>query len=300
MTKRIQSVNPNVKTYYESNWESIANCYDLNSAGIPIDAAWYRRRIYRSVLNEKRPSKVLDIGCGGGQTVLDAFEIGAQVIGLEPVPSLVDFGKRKLSESGFNAEAIAQGDASDISRFESSTFDLVAMLSVIPHIPYQDWPSLHMEIQRVLKPGGYAVIAYRNELFDLYTENRFTHEFFMKNFYSLGSYSLEIREKISLELEDFIPRHNVPSLNHTESKDKRFGLLDRPKSNPLTQAEYLANYGLTLEHNFFCNIHPLLPNSAVSKSIEPSDLKHQAELAYFDKWQGNFMGSMFVSIARKD
>lgn len=299
MSKKIDIVDEKVKSYYEANWSSIANCYDVDQDGLPIDAAWYRRRIYNKILEEKRPSSVLDVGCGGGQTVLDALAMGSSAIGIEPIKSLVDHGQEKLTQAGFSRELITQGDASDISNYDDDSFDLVAMLSVIPHIPMKDWPSLHSEIARVLKPGGYCVIAYRNELFDLYTVNRFTHDFFMKNFFGSSFYSTELQNELSVELESFIPFNKVPPANHTESSDKRFGDLERPKSNPLIQAEYLKKYGLDLEKNYFCNIHPVLPNSLLFRTIDAPRLKHSIELDLFDAWQGNFMGSMFVTVARK-
>lgn len=299
MSDRIDSISVEVKKYYEKNWKSIANCYQVDSRGLPIDSAWYRRRIYKSLLESYKPSLILDIGCGGGHTVLDALELGLVSQGIEPILDLVSFGQQSLERAGYSRDLISLGDASAISNFSNEEFDLVAMLSVIPHVPLSDWYSLHKEVYRVLKPGGHCVIAYRNELFDMFTANRFSHEFFMEHFFSHPSYTDSVRLDLETELRDFIPFFNVPEKSHTESPDKSFGQLNRPKTNPLTYPSYIDNFGLRHEKNFFCNFHAVLPNMSKLKREEVKFIEHELELDLFDKWQGNFMSSMFVAVSRK-
>jgi ubiquinone/menaquinone biosynthesis C-methylase UbiE len=296
---RIEPVDSSVKAYYERNWESIANCYEIDEFGLPIDAAWYRRRIYKEVIEDYTPKNILDIGCGGGETVLDALQLGIDVNGIEPIENLVRFGQKKIANAGFDEKKITQGDASVISSFEDNSFDLISMLSVIPHVPMKDWFNLHSEIARVLRPGGISVIAYRNELFDLYTANRFTHEFFMSNFYSVNLYSEKLRREIYEELKKFIPHFEQPQIRHTEARDKSFGELVRPKTNPLVHNVYLKQFGMMSESTYFCNIHPFLPNMKLSEIEDFRSVKHKLEIEFYDKWQGYFMAAMFVSVARK-
>ena len=299
MSDKIKPISIEVKNYYEKNWQLIANCYQIDKQGIPVDSAWYRRRIYQGLLESYRPNHVLDIGCGGGQTVLDALELGLVSRGIEPILDLVNFGQQSLERAGYEKEQISLGDASSITNFGDEEFDLVAMLSVIPHVPESDWSFLHQEVSRVLKPGGICVIAYRNELFDLFTANRFSYTFFMENFFSHTSYTDAIRRDLESELKKFIPFFNVPEKNHTESPDKSFGELIRPKTNPLMYSSYIEKFGLQHEKNFFCNFHATLPNMSRHNLEDVRSIKHELELDLFDKWQGNFMSSMFVAVSRK-
>ena len=78
--------------YYSRNWDKIANCYDVDEVGLPIDPAWYRKRLYIEFLQRNKPQSVLDIGCGGGSSVLDALELGIDVRGIEPVAELKNHG----------------------------------------------------------------------------------------------------------------------------------------------------------------------------------------------------------------
>ena len=79
------ATSKDVLNYYERNRGKIANCYDLDHKGLPVDPAWYRRRLYNLFLKEYKPKSVLDIGCGGGWTVLDALKKGISAIGVEPI-----------------------------------------------------------------------------------------------------------------------------------------------------------------------------------------------------------------------
>ena len=69
-----------VLNYYSNNWNEIANCYDLDDNGFPLDPAWYRRRLYNLFLEKYNPKSVLDIGCGGGWTVLDSLKLGIKTM----------------------------------------------------------------------------------------------------------------------------------------------------------------------------------------------------------------------------
>jgi 2-polyprenyl-3-methyl-5-hydroxy-6-metoxy-1,4-benzoquinol methylase len=148
---KISQISANVKKYYEHNWQAIANCYQKDSDDLPIDPAWYRREIYLDYLEKYNPKKILDVGCGGGQTVLDGLIHGADVVGLEPISNLVHHGKHLLKASGFSESAIKEGDTSNLNDYEKGIFDSVAMLSVIPHVPIADWESLHSRIADLLK-----------------------------------------------------------------------------------------------------------------------------------------------------
>jgi SAM-dependent methyltransferase len=240
----------------------------------------------------------LDIGCGGGHTLLDACALGLSPVGIEPVPELVKFGKTLLSENGFDSERILQGDASTLLRVEEGSLDCISMLSVIPHIPESEWAQVHESISRGLSRTGKTFIAYRNELFDLYTANSFTHEFYQENFFSHWSYSEDKCHELMENLVAHIPNSTQPGTNHTNSDDKKFGNLKRVRSNPLVQAQYLSEFGLKIDEIMFCNFHPKLPSMG-SLSREEISIKHNLELDLANKWQGYFMASMFIIVASK-
>jgi hypothetical protein len=132
----------------------------------------------------------------------------------------------------------------------------------------------------------------------MYTLNSFTHEFYLKHFQTKNEFNVDELATISLALESLIPNHDKPGKNFTMSQDKTFGELDRPKSNPLTIADYLLKFNLILEETYFCNFHPIPPLISLDER-KLRTIKDSLELRYRTSWQGNFMAAMFVVIAKK-
>lgn len=91
---------------------------------------------------------VLDIGSGAGNMAHHLVHYG-QVIG-------IDFNPRPLPVAQMRGLDVSQGSG-DALPFPSATFDLVAMLDTIEHIP--DELAVLRECQRVLKPGGKLIIT---------------------------------------------------------------------------------------------------------------------------------------------
>ena len=94
-------------------------------------------------------STVLDIGCGNGKNML--YRKDLTTTGVEKSEELC----RICRNRGLN---VVQGDALSLP-FKESTFDAVIMIAVIHHIPPEKHSIVLKEIQRVLKPGGQALIT---------------------------------------------------------------------------------------------------------------------------------------------
>jgi SAM-dependent methyltransferase len=288
--------NADVIDYYRRNWEKIANCYALDEAGLPTDPAWYRRRLYQQFLDRRRPGSILDIGCGGGWTVLDAAERGLDVRGIEPVPELVNHGRELLRAGGHDPDRITEGDLGALATLPDASLDCIALLSVLPHVPRSRWDDVHRDIARVLRPGGVVVAAYRNELFDLFTFNSFTVEFYDRSLWGTAA-TAPLRTGGPLEaLKGLMTNANLPGPYFTAALDKSFGQLDRPKTNPLTLPAYLAPLGLQLDRMSFYHFHcaPPLMLDAIEQGRQ---INHELELSGSADWRGHFMAAMFLAEA---
>lgn len=297
-TKTSKLSTPDVVDYYARNWDKIANCYALDDQGLPVDPAWYRRRLYKDFLARSRPMSVLDIGCGGGWTVLDACEQGLDPRGIEPVAQLQAYGRSLLERHGHDPQRIQQGDLSVLATLKPASLDCVALLSVLPHVPRDLWDEVHRDIARVLRPGGRLIAAYRNELFDLYTFNSFTMEFYDRSLWG-NKICLPLRVEAHLAaLKGLITHSDVPGPYFTTAHDKSFGQLDRMKSNPLVMPSYLSRHGLVLERTSFYHFHCVPPLMATAIP-EYRRINHEMELTMATDWRGNFMAAMFLVEAVK-
>ena len=113
---------------------------------------------------------ILDVGCGGGQTVrrLTALAPEVMVIGLDYSDASVAVSRdTNAKEIAAGRVQIRHGSIAALP-FPDSTFDIVT--AVETHYYWPDLPSNVREILRVLKPGGtFALIAetYRGGPFRL-------------------------------------------------------------------------------------------------------------------------------------
>ncbi len=92
--------------------------------------------------------KVLDIGSGAGNMAHHLGQYG-QVFG-------VDYNPRPLPVAQGRGLPVAQGSGNELP-FSANTFDLVALLDTVEHIP--DELGVLQECRRVLKPGGRLIVT---------------------------------------------------------------------------------------------------------------------------------------------
>ena len=291
--ERNTGTSEDVLSYYARNWEKIARCYDIDTSGLPVDPAWYRRRLYHDFIKRANPTSVLDIGCGGGWTVLDALQSGVNARGIEPVAELKNFGSELLVKNGYPGDRIVQDDLAILSALPDRSEDCIALLSVLPHVPPQNWDSVHTDIARVLKTGGKFFAAYRNTLFDLYTFNSLTLEFYDRTLWATEAAKDLHNDDALSSLKGLITNPDLPGPYHTMAADKSFGALQRPKSNPLTIEAYLSTYDLQLDRIRFYHYH-CAPPLMMQKLPGYKQINHGMELQLSDDWRGHFMCAMFV------
>ena len=288
-----------VLNYYSKNWKKIAKCYELDNEGFPIDPAWSRKRLYNNFLNKYRPKSLLDIGCGGGWTVLDALKLGINAVGVEPVKELKEFASKLIQKESFNPDLIIKDDLKYIESLPDNSQDCIALLSVIPHVPVGKLEEIHNHLNRILKPNGLLVIAYRNELFDFFTFNSITLDFYKESIWNNPNLDT-LNNSDTLELmKDLISNPDLPRKFHTNAIDKSFGKLKRFKTNPLTINSYLKNYNFNLLESNFYHFHAVPP--LISEKIKNlKKINHNLELNMSTDWRANFMCPMYLVTAQKN
>ncbi len=99
--------------------------------------------------------RVLDVGCGSGNTTIPAALVGAEVTGLDITPKLLDDGRRNAADAGVEIEWV-EGDAQELP-FAEQSFDVVVSTFGCMFAP--DHGAAAAEIARVLRPGGRIGLA---------------------------------------------------------------------------------------------------------------------------------------------
>ncbi len=101
--------------------------------------------------------KVLDLGCGDGNTALPAAKLGANVLGVDIASNLVAAGNRRAAQAGLAASCrFVEGDACDL-RLENRSFDRVISIfgAMFAPKPFD----VAREMVRVTKPGGRIIMG---------------------------------------------------------------------------------------------------------------------------------------------
>lgn len=121
-----------------------------------------RRKILELVTD---PGVILDLGCGTGDLSVELALRGHQVIGLDqfapPSGNFIDEQLAKTLAERYGVPAtFLRGEATDLSRFASASFDYVIMGELLEH--FADSTILLEGVHRVLKPGGHLLVTVPN------------------------------------------------------------------------------------------------------------------------------------------
>jgi SAM-dependent methyltransferase len=102
--------------------------------------------------------RILDVGCGTGfipGVLLDLLAPGDMLVGLDQSAGMLARARAKVGGEG--RCRLVRGDAAGL-QFRTGSFDLVTVNSFLHHV--YDYRAVLREIDRVLRPGGYLVLAH--------------------------------------------------------------------------------------------------------------------------------------------
>ena len=106
-----------------------------------------------SYLDVQPGDRVLDLGCGRGESSAEILRRGATPVALDYAAAAVSLTHRHLD----GRDLVVRADAAHLP-FRANSFDRVLMGDVIEHLPWSVGVAALKEIERVLVPGGQAVI----------------------------------------------------------------------------------------------------------------------------------------------
>ncbi|MBR2455353.1 MAG: class I SAM-dependent methyltransferase [Clostridia bacterium] len=113
-------------------------------------------------------AKIIEIGAGTGRYSLALAEKGYDVTAVELVPHNIEIMKKKV-KSHHNIK-IYEGNACDLSAFESETYDIVLLLGPMYHLFTDEDKHLALdEAIRVAKTNGVIYASYCNNDTSIYT-----------------------------------------------------------------------------------------------------------------------------------
>ncbi|MEV6546539.1 class I SAM-dependent methyltransferase [Streptomyces sp. NPDC051665] len=100
-------------------------------------------------------AQVADIGSGPGYVTARLNALGLQAFGIDISPHMVALAREAHPQLRFQAGSMTSLDVPD-----ATLGGLIALYSTI-HIPDADLPGVFAEFHRVLRPGGYVLLAFQ-------------------------------------------------------------------------------------------------------------------------------------------
>ena len=101
--------------------------------------------------------KVLDLGCGDGDTAIPEAKLGAEVLGVDIASNLVAAAKMRAKEEGLANCQFQEGDATNLQELADHSFDLTVSIFGAMFAPKP--MDVAKEMVRVTRPGGKIVMG---------------------------------------------------------------------------------------------------------------------------------------------
>jgi 2-polyprenyl-3-methyl-5-hydroxy-6-metoxy-1,4-benzoquinol methylase len=104
--------------------------------------------------------RLLDLGCNWGRWSIAAARKGYTVSGIDPSPQAILAARRVAEQLALDIDY--RSGSGEVIPFAENSFDVVFSYSVLQHLAKERVRKVIAEIDRVLKPGGVALIQMPN------------------------------------------------------------------------------------------------------------------------------------------
>jgi len=252
----------------------------------------YRLDIVKKLLNQISPKRILDIGCGTGDPLIEISRMGYDIHGFDFSEEMIAEAKRNLTDAGLEPELVYQDNMEEPCETRAGTYDCLIALGAVYYA--RDFDKTMKKLTALLKPGGSFILSLRNELFSLFSMNQYTLDFILEKLIPRSELSSSAQE----ELQQLVGRRFTE-----EVAEKVFGNVDSAGvhsmfHNPLTvSTEVLEPVGLSSEGTYFYHYHALPP---ILEHVIPAEFRAlSSQMEDGNDWRGNFMASGFVVHARR-
>lgn len=263
--------------------------------------------IVRNLLREARPRDILDAGCGPASMLRDLGDLGTGRYGFDLTPEMVAEARKVMAEQGIPAENYWQGSVLDDAAYRPpsgspSAFDAAICIGVLPHVPEGADRVVLRNLHRAVRPGGLLAVEARNQLFALFTLNRYSRSFFRDALINeerlrqhAGGESQALEE--ALEELDTRFRLDLPPVRKGYEDEPGYDEVLSRTHNPFLLHRLVEGVGFTEVRVLFYHFHALPP---MLQECVP-ELFRRESLAMEDPedWRGYFMASAFIVTGRR-
>lgn len=286
---------------------AVRNCYstwaDNYHRDYYTDKAAYppvHESLVRTLLVDARAGNVLDAGCGPASMLRGLAGIGIELFGFDLTPEMVQEARRVMQPLGVPDAHIWEGSVADPAAFRvpdtgRSGFDSAICIGVFPHVPVELEDAALANLHTAVRPGGLVVVEARNQLFALFTLNRYSHQFFLNDLVRETELFKDEQESVRRQVLDELGqrfRLDLPPVRGGKAGEPGYDEVLSRTHNPLVFREKFSAIGFRDVRVLFYHYHCLPP--LCERSAPELFRRHSLAMENPDDWRGYFMASAFV------
>ena len=235
------------------------------------------------------------------------IEPGRDVYGFDLTPEMVAEARRVLAEQGVPHDHVWDGSVAVGADFATpagkADYDCVLCSGVMPHIPDAIEDNVIANIRHALRPGGHAIVEARNELFSMFTLNRYSHEFYLKQLLpvdALREQAGDERDGLNAALAQVegMFRTDLPPIRRGKETEPGYDeVLSRTHNPLLLQQRFLAGGFRDVQlHYYHFHCLPPMVSSHAPRLFQEVSLQMENNS---QDWRGLFMASAFFVVAQR-
>jgi len=251
-------------------WEEATKNYVNNLTGdyhthrLAVIDALIPKELYQS------GRRIFDFGCGNALHFPQFTKHGAHIEGVDISAAMLATAHNNLAEKSLPRELARLGGVEAMKELPAAAFDAVISFNVLAYLTDAEENAFYTQATRIVKPGGQLIVTHSNELFDLFSLNGLTANFFVEHFAAISAGKLLVNNAIVASQ----PLYNV-------------------RENPLAYRFKLAGFGFEEVQQEFINFHALPPAQMPERRSYVDTLSFSAD----QRWKLMFQCSTYGSRA---
>ena len=264
------------------------------------------QEIVRGVLRESGARTVIDAGCGPASMLRSLTDLGSDLYGFDLTPEMVAEARNVMQAHGVPPAHIWEGSVADPAAFRGASapaeFDAAICVGVLPHVPETVEAAAIANLHGALRPGGTVVVEARNQLFALFTLNRYSYDLFLKELIKadeLRSAAGADRVALDAALEELKHqfRIDLPPIRSGKRGEPGYDQVLSRTHNPFVLQRQMREAGFERVQVLFYHYHRLPPMFEHAMPELFRELSVAMENP--EDWRGHFMASAFIVTGRK-
>lgn len=138
---------------FHDKWANSENVNDINVYNLFKSITAMENKFIVSHMGKLKNKKILDIGCGLGESAVYFALNGAEVTAADISPQMVGFAKELAKRYKVTIEFIVS--SAEELNFKDESFDFIYCANLIHHIPVSDRPAFIKKIHKFFKKDGW-------------------------------------------------------------------------------------------------------------------------------------------------